>query len=319
MALDNATNIVTLNLHPELGLASPILTEKERAAMYHIHRWNGSPGLKHWGYTDANKDNKNSRCNMVEGTFEGTVFPPYMKENTTVKIYRRAFCRPVPFNFKEKALSKTGFEGLTYEVDKMFLATPEENPENHCYCPKTGCLPKGLGSLSPCYYDMPITISQPHFLNSDPMLLDQVEGLSPDEEKHGSRFLLHRELGVAIEANLRIQINLDIGKTRLNPRTLPFNDMYLPLFWLQLRLGDVPGSINALITTLFYVLPVLQEVLIYLLGLGGLALMSGSALFSLLFTKDHPNGRLSFRGEYSPIPIIPINSPYFKPEIRISK
>jgi hypothetical protein len=67
------------------------------------------------------------------------------------------------------------------------------------------------------------------------------------------------------------------------------------------------------------VLPVIQEVLIYLLGLGGLALMSGSALFSLFFNKDEPNGRLSFRGDYSPIPIIPINSPYFKPELRILK
>ncbi|XP_044258717.1 scavenger receptor class B member 1-like isoform X1 [Tribolium madens] len=319
MALDNATNVVTLNMQPELGLASPLLTEKERSSVYHIHRWNGSPGLKHWGYTDENQDNKNSRCNMVEGAFEGTVFPPNMPENTSVKLYRRAFCRPVPFNYKGKAETKTGFRGMTFEVDKLFLATPEENPDNHCYCPKDGCLPKGLGSLSPCYYDMPIAISQPHFLNSDPLLLEQIEGLKPDEEKHDSSFLLHPELGVAMEASLRIQINLDIGQTKYNPRTKPFNGMYLPLFWLQLRLGEIPGSINALITVLFYVLPVVQEVLIYLLGLGGLALMSGSALFSLFFSKEQPNGRLSFRGEYSPIPIIPINSPYFKPDIRILK
>lgn len=320
MALDNATNIVTLNLHPELGLASPILTEKERSAVYHIHRWNGSPGLKHWGYVETNETVKeNSRCNMVEGAFEGTVFPPNMEENTTLKLYRRAFCRPVPFVYKGKGVTKDGIDGMVFQVDQLFLARPEENPENSCYCVKNKCLPKGMGSLSPCYYDIPITISQPHFYNADPALLEQIDGMKPNKTAHDSSFLLHRELGVALETSLRIQINLDIGQTKYNPRTRPFNDLVLPLFWLQMRLGDIPGDITFLITTLFHILPVVQDILMYLFAMMGLALMSGSALFILFCPKDEPNGRLSFRGDYSPIPVIPMNSPYFKPEIRILK
>ncbi|RZB77492.1 scavenger receptor class B, member 1-like, partial [Asbolus verrucosus] len=323
MALDNATNIVTLNLHPELGLASPMLREDERSAVYHIHRWNGSPGLKHWGYveTDDNQTTpkNNSRCNMVEGAFEGTIFPPNLKENSTVKLYRRAFCRPVPFVYKNRSFSKDGFEGITFEVDKLFLARPEENPENSCYCVDGECLPKGLGSLAPCYYDIPIAISQPHFLNSDPLLLEQIEGMQPNESEHDSSFILHPELGIPLEADLRIQINLNVGQTKQNSRTEPFNGMVLPLFWLRLRVGEIPSFVYTLITLLFYVLPVIQEILKYLLGLGGLALMSGTALFLLFFSRDEPNGRLSFRGHYSPIPVIPMNSPYFQPEIRILK
>ncbi|XP_063909506.1 lysosome membrane protein 2 [Zophobas morio] len=320
MALDNASNIVTLNLHPDKVSASPILTEAERLAVYHIHRWNGSPGLKHWGYIDSDEPvATNSRCNMVEGAFDGTVFPPNVGENTTLKMYRRAFCRPVPFNYKEPIQTKTGHSGLIFEVDPLFLATPKENPENSCYCVKGKCPLKGLGSLSPCYYDIPIMISQPHFYNAHPVLLQQIEGMQPNKEDHDSYFVLQPQLGVPIEASLKIQINLDIGQTRYNAKTEPFNGLVLPLFWLQMRLGDIPHEINLLITILFQVLPVIQQILIYLLGLCGLGLMSASALLALFVSRDETNGRLSFRGDYSPIPIIPINSPYFKPDVRILK
>jgi scavenger receptor class B, member 1 len=32
--------------------------------------------------------------------------------------------------------------------------------------------------------DLPIAISQPHFFNADPSLLNEVEGMKPEREKH---------------------------------------------------------------------------------------------------------------------------------------
>lgn len=66
---------------------------------------------------------------------------------------------------------------------------------------------KGLGNITPCYYskikfgiftavrrlnnvaccsDIPVAVSLPHFYNSDPTLLDEVEGMKPIKEKHES-------------------------------------------------------------------------------------------------------------------------------------
>lgn len=321
MALDNASNIVTLNMHPENNLASPILTETERKAMYHIHRWNGSPGLKHWGYKDVagNKTAKeNTRCNMIEGAFEGTIFPILQNKNSSFKLYRRAFCRPVVFTYEKDTVTNKGFDGYQFRVNEHFLSNPEENPENACYCHNGICLSKGLASLAPCYYDIPVTISQPHFYNADPWLLKQVDGMKPNKTLHDSIFVMHKGLGIPLEADLKIQLNLDVGQTKYNAQTKPFNGLMLPLFYLQMTISQTPWWVNTTINLAFHILPVVQVVLIYLLGLGGLAVISGSALI-VLFFRSEPNGRLSFKSDYSPIPVLPIHSQYFKRDFRISK
>lgn len=37
---------------------------------------------------------------------------------------------------------------------------------------------------------IPAAMSMPHFLNADPSLLDEVEGLHPDPEKHSTKVIL---------------------------------------------------------------------------------------------------------------------------------
>lgn len=324
MALDNASNTVILNLDPKLGHANSLLTEEEQNYQYHIKRFNGSPGLKQWGYVDQEGNNTgapdNSRCNLVEGSFEGTVYPPNMKDNSTFKLYRRAFCRPVPMNFESRSLSKEGFDAVNFRVDQLFLATPEENPENACYCYQGKCLRKGLGSLSPCYYDIPVVISQPHFLNADPELLEQFDGIKPDKDLHDTVLAMHANLSIPLSAKLRIQINLDVGKTKYNARTRPFNDLVLPLFWLELRISDIPTSVYLILLLFYHVLPVAQTVLIVLLGIFGVLCISGSAFTLLFYSRNKPpNNRLSFKTDYAPIPILPFTRQYFQPDIRICK
>lgn len=40
------------------------------------------------------------------------------------------------------------------------------------------------------FLDIPAAVSYPHFYRSDPSLLDAVEGLQPDAEKHSSEIVL---------------------------------------------------------------------------------------------------------------------------------
>lgn len=289
---------------------------------YSIQRWNGSPGLSQWGYVEPEGNETietNSKCNLVEGTFESGLYPPSVnRENATFRMYRQAFCRPVTFKYEGEDVTYDGFKGNKFRVASDFLERPEVNPENSCYCIKGYCPPSGMAFISPCYYDIPITISQPHFFNADPAIQDQIIGFKPDVEKHDSTLILHPEMGVVIQANLRIQINLHVGETMYNSKTKPFNGKVLPLFYLELEISSLPFSVYTILVLLYSVLPVVIQVLIYAFAIIGVVMVSGSAMMLILAprTQDECGNTL---GNYSPIPVIPLASQYFRPEIRICK
>ena len=69
---------------------------------------------------------------------------------------------------------------------KDVFAPPSENPDNACFClNEEGCnVPRGLFNMSACQFGSPAMMSWPHFFEADPKLLEAVEGLNPDPEKH---------------------------------------------------------------------------------------------------------------------------------------
>ena len=46
----------------------------------------------------------------------------------------------------------------------------------------------GLQNISPCQYGAPVYVSNPHFYQADPNLLEACEGLNPDVDIHGTYF-----------------------------------------------------------------------------------------------------------------------------------
>ncbi|XP_018319313.1 scavenger receptor class B member 1 [Agrilus planipennis] len=306
LALDNSSNVITISVDPSKKVSeNTLLTLEERTRAYAIQRWNGSPGLKVWGYKEPQGNEtvqENSRCNLVEGTFEGLIFPRHLKRNTTFKLYRRAFCRPVPFVYESEGYTNEGFHSYTYTVADNFLAKGSENPENQCFCLNGNCLPRGLGDMTPCYYDIPIVMSQPHFLNADPSLLADVDGLSPDEEKHNTKFIIHPEMGLPLKANMKIQINLRMTDTKYNHKTRPFNNLTLPLFWVELNANEIPSSIYLYLTLLYHVLPVVQEVMMYVFALSSIIIVSSTA-YKFLFAVSNPQDTRRPKINYRIVPL----------------
>ncbi|XP_017769336.1 PREDICTED: scavenger receptor class B member 1 [Nicrophorus vespilloides] len=316
MALDNASNVVTIKTKSDVQMRNSYQSESEREMLYTISEFNGSPGLHHWGFKDDDWES-NSKCNTVEGVFVEGLFTPDMDLNNTLRLYRRAFCRPVDFRFEKKEVFK-GYDANVFRVDPLFLARPEENPDNACYCYKGKCPKKGLSYLTPCYYDIPVAISQPHYLNSDPSLSEQVIGMEPNVELHDSTLKVHSQLGVPLEAKLRIQINLEID-TRLNNRCKPMNGLTLPLFWLELDIVDLPTQVDWILYMLYNILPISQIVLMWLFILFGPALVAAAALISFYTPHNHGlEDPYANRIGYSPIRIIPMTA-YLNENLRISK
>lgn len=55
--------------------------------------------------------------------------------------------------------------------------------ENECFC-NGECVPSGVINVTACRLGAPVFMSFPHFFNADPYYQDQIEGMSPNKEKH---------------------------------------------------------------------------------------------------------------------------------------
>ncbi|XP_060526556.1 lysosome membrane protein 2-like [Cylas formicarius] len=292
------------------------LTEEERLSQYHVVEWNDSPGLLDWGYKNLNgTSGQVKKCHLVEGAYDGTIFPRDLRPNRRVTLFRKAFCRPVPLEFIKDKTTNQGFRAFEYKLaDDMF----DVIPENECFCYKGKCV-KGIQSIAPCYYGIPIALSQPHFLNAEPRLLDTVNGLKPDVGAHGSVCSIQPDLGVPLDGHLRIQINLDIGQTKYNSRTRVFNDLNIPLFWIEVTTTELPSLVVFLLTLICTVVPIVLVILKYVLVLGGLAMISGTAAYVVFKARMSIPAGISLNSEYTAIPLISIPNEYLhKMEKRLS-
>ncbi|KAB0800229.1 hypothetical protein PPYR_05969 [Photinus pyralis] len=322
MALDNASNVVTMNLnqHNNLSDNHTMTTEESMPRPFSIQTWNGFAGFKQWGYeSGSDSQTPPSTCNAVEGAFMGTLFPRHINKNDTFYLYRHAFCRTIPITFENVTTTQDGFEGYLFRVKRDFLATREENAENECYCISQKCLRKGLGDLSPCYYTIPIVVSQPHFFNADPTLLEEIGGMSPNETKHDTTMTIHPHIGVPLEANLRLQANLAMPDSSYNSKTKPFSNLVLPLLWIDLIIDQLPPKIQLYLKLLYHILPIVQDVVVYVFAVASIFLIFGPAVKIFLYPSNTETHHNSFHVKYSQIPVFSLRTKIFDPDILIQK
>lgn len=252
-----------------------------------IESYNGSPGMKQWGYREEEGNNtypENTICNRIKGSTEGELFPRNLDKHAVFRIYRKAFCRTIPITFKEEVTVENGLQGYLYNLPNNFLDPPDENPDNACYClNKKKCLKKGLTDMSPCYYSIPAALSLPHFIYTNSNVAENIEGLNPDPEKHSTRVILEPITGIPLNVNSRVQVNLVMGRTRYTSRTKVFNDMTIPLFWTDLEIPLLPSHILFLVKLIVQIAPVTQIVIMWLLAIAGL-LMCLLSIPAMLWT-----------------------------------
>ena len=112
------------------------------------------------------------------------------------------------------------------------------SPDNFCYCPdfqkcaevdeetdEWNILPcfngtkevqckDGLIRVGNCYGGVPIIMSAPHYFNVYPGLLEQIEGISPDKDKHDTTLDIEPNTGATIAAHKRIQVLITSQQVR---------------------------------------------------------------------------------------------------------
>ncbi|KAG4067259.1 hypothetical protein HA402_000250, partial [Bradysia odoriphaga] len=265
-------------------------TYKPEIRDYSIDSWNGLAGLDYWGYSNDEKDgSKNTMCNTLRGTYDGTLFPQNISQNEEFRVYRKAFCRTLPIRF-DHAGEIDGLQAYYFELTENAFDSDVIDPSSSCFCPKGKCLRKGLGNITPCYYNIPAAVSYPHFYRSDPTLLDEVDGLQPNAEKHGS------------------EIVLQPTKTKFNSRVKPFDNIVLPIVWLEISVERLTPGLIVLLHLLFNILPYVQVGLVCLLCVLGVSLFAVAAISHCFCTTA--------RNEYSPKRDVKQSAIYWFPYIK---
>lgn len=223
-----------------------------------IDKYNGNVNLPHW----------TGKCANVHGASDGSKFPTYIQPNDTLLFFRKSLCRSARMmRTGEKVIR--GLHTYKYNFMENELDNGVFNTENKCFCRQGRCLSPGLIDVTDCYYGFPIALSYPHFYKSDPSLLEAVNGLNPRQEEHESYFYIQPQSGLPVDLAFRFQINMVLQDIKHMAKVEKFSDLALPLLWFEIGMKELPAAKNTVFFLYLTVLPVFQEVVIYMMFILG--------------------------------------------------
>ncbi|XP_026544879.1 scavenger receptor class B member 1, partial [Notechis scutatus] len=184
-----------------------------------VDSWNGLKEVSYW---------HSEECNMINGT-AGEIWPPFMTPSSPVELYAPDACRSLKLNYTQSGNFK-GIPVYRYMAPKTLFANGTIYPPNEGFCP---CRQSGIQNISSCKLNAPIFISQPHFLNADPALMDTVVGLHPNEKDHDLFVDIHPLTGIPMNCSVKIQLNLFIKHVSGIWQTGQIKPVVLPVIWFS--------------------------------------------------------------------------------------
>ncbi|XP_075977031.1 sensory neuron membrane protein 1-like isoform X2 [Anticarsia gemmatalis] len=209
-------------------------------------------------------------CNNYEGT-DGTVFPPFLKETDRLQSFSGDLCR----TFRPWYQKKTSYRGIKTNRYIANIGDLANDPELQCLCDAPDkCPPKGLMDMNKCI-KAPMYASMPHFLDSDPALLENVKGLSPDVEQHGIEIDFEPITGTPMVAKQRVQFNIQLIQTDKIELFKQFPNTIAPLFWIEEGLALNKTFVNMLKHQLFIPKRVVGVLRWWMVSFGSLGVLIG--------------------------------------------
>lgn len=189
-------------------------------------------------------------CNRVDGT-DGSQFPPHlMDKKQTLYVFIKSLCRKFPLQYEKDVILFDGIPAWRYKAPLDVFAHPSINSDNQCFCDlgSASCPSSGLLNATMCSFGAPIYASFPHFYTGDKQLLESVNGLNPQQEKHETFADIHPRLAFPIDGASRFQINVQVRKTAYITGLEQFNDdQILPTIWLEVVPGDISEELRNMI------------------------------------------------------------------------
>ncbi|KPJ20156.1 Lysosome membrane protein 2 [Papilio machaon] len=227
----------------------------EDQTKFQVRRVNGRAGLTAWSYNDPNK---RSRCNTFEDAYEGFSYPAGLTRERPIRLYRNVFCRML-------------------EVDFSGSKTLDYGPE-FCLASLTNSISLISGFLKFNFpKGLPVMMSNAHFYGAPASLYARIDGIAPDEHKHGGVFAIDQKLGSALQTSMTFQLNVPVANVAYNKEARPFANITVPIAYFKVTQPEVPEHVKTMFWLVYVVGPYAVYALAAMLGAAGLGLLAAAA------------------------------------------
>ncbi|XP_034048401.1 scavenger receptor class B member 1 isoform X2 [Thalassophryne amazonica] len=246
------------------GLFTVFTGKDDIRNVHKVDSWEGLTELNFW---------KSPQCNMINGT-AGQMWPPFITKETTLSFYSPDACRSLELVYQRPGVFK-GIPLYRYVAPKTMFANGTDYAPNEGFCP---CRQSGLLNVSSCRHNSPVFLSNPHFYDADPVLLEYVHGLHPSEEEHGLFIDIHPQTGVPLNVSVRLQLNLYMKRVSGITETGEISEVVMPMIWFE-ESGYIDGPVLSTFHTNLVVLPAVMEYMQYGFIAAGLAAIIVAVVF----------------------------------------
>ncbi|KAG8171922.1 hypothetical protein JTE90_007352, partial [Oedothorax gibbosus] len=175
---------------------------------------------------------RHAPCNQIAGT-AGDMWPPFRNDKTQkLELFVADICSTLQLSYLNE-VEVNEIEAYRYWLDESAFDNGKYEQKNSCFCDDS-CMPAGALDIETCQHGAPAIVSFPHFLNADSVYGDKMDGLNPDPEKHRFIIDLEPKLGIPINVDARLQINVAIPNCdEIENLDLPDEKIYYPIFWFS--------------------------------------------------------------------------------------
>ncbi|XP_046486291.1 sensory neuron membrane protein 2 [Neodiprion pinetum] len=199
----------------------------DRYTTGHLSEFKGLPYADFWSIKN---------CSIIRGT-DSIFWPPMSSRQPEVFTYINDLCRSVFAVYKNDTVY-SGLLGYYYTTTESLW----NDTESPCYCPrekkKIVCPTQGLLDLNKCQ-EVPVMMSEPHFLHGDQSLFSITNGLQPDEEKHATYVVVEPLTGAPLSGYRKMQLNLKLPRLKQIHVVANVTEGVFPLLWVEE--GTTPG------------------------------------------------------------------------------
>lgn len=211
--------------------------ETDHKLLNMIDKWNGFKDLNFW---------KGKYCNMINGT-NAEFHPPIDENQVEYTFFQPLVCRSVTFRYSGYVDHK-GIDTKRFENEEDIFS--KDNPDNDCFQLDPE-LKSGVLDVSNCWYGAPVVLSFPHFYLADSSFLENIEGLNPSKQRHGSHIDAEPISGATVDLSVKFQMNMKVKPVSELRAFQNISAGVYPVFWLDLKVVLPDALMDTLIYQLF--------------------------------------------------------------------
>lgn len=232
--LVNLKDLIHIPLYDKFGWFYPRNSSLTYDGIYNLYT--GVDHLEKLGFI-AEWNNQNhtrffsGQCGQVKGS-AGDLYPPDIATKDTIDIFAPDICSGITLAKRGQDELVEGLSGPLYVGDRRVFDNGSLYPETACYSPK-GLQPAGIRDLSSCKGGAPIFLSFPHFYLGDPMYVNALQGIKPNQSIHEFSIVVEKNTGVVLKVNAKTQINVLLRKIKDLHFTDKLTHTMLPVMWFD--------------------------------------------------------------------------------------